>query len=350
MLGAVFNKNKQTNEKYRFSDASPFLMEQRLLVTLHVNISFPLFDRCPSKVNMLNLSIKFWLSGRDPDRLLTREQLAVGRAFQKLLEEELVTCGALWRTVWSDEGRQLIVNLYGARLGPLMWPLLRQRTLRQLRAQGLGRLERDAVLKIARADLQALSDFLGPKRFLLGTRAATSVDCSLFGVLAQFFFAMPSSCFREWLDRDFRNLTAHCNLMKAELWPDWELCLRRKPQKDNHKVGSCSEAPNIRWLVLVGAALYRCYNKTYTFERESKAVLRIRRCRLQFWGLFIYKNCTEMKIKKEIVKDWKSKLKTTFVRSLCIQHRRNDIQYVGVTWRTAYLRDNENRSGHRVRI
>ena len=53
--------------------------------------------------------------------------------------------------------------------------------------QGIGRHENSEVWEMSFKDLAALSNWLGTKQYFLGSKP-TTVDCMLFGHLAQFLF------------------------------------------------------------------------------------------------------------------------------------------------------------------
>ena len=52
----------------------------------------------------------------------------------------------------------------------------------------MGRHENEVIWDFARQDLKAISVLLGANDYMLGGPAPTTVDCMLFGHLAQFLY------------------------------------------------------------------------------------------------------------------------------------------------------------------
>jgi len=70
-------------------------------------------------------------------------------------------------------------------------------------------------------DLAALSNWLGTKQYFLGSKP-TTVDCMLFGHLAQFLFIDIGFPQKTFMETKCSNLVDLVTRMKKELWPDWE--------------------------------------------------------------------------------------------------------------------------------
>ena len=90
--------------------------------------------------------------------------------------------------------------------------------------QGMGRHSIEEVNTMGMDDLQALSDFLGDKKYLMGDKP-TEVDCSMFGLLVISFYAPITSDSTEQVLKDFPRLRLYVERMKAEFFPDWSRLL-----------------------------------------------------------------------------------------------------------------------------
>ncbi len=118
---------------------------------------------------------------------LSAEEKAVAHAFGKMIEENLywVLVHARWKL---DHNR---ANLTRAFFGDLPFPLnkiiafiARKNFIKALDRQGMGRHSDAEIVEIGKRDLQALSDFLGDKRYFLGDKPS-SLDAVAYGMLVQ---------------------------------------------------------------------------------------------------------------------------------------------------------------------
>lgn len=120
------------------------------------------------------------------DGWLTTTERAQARALRRMVEEGL--CFVLLYLRWVDDHayQTATEELFATLPTPLRqlvpW-LVRRRILRDLWGQGIGRLDRRAVIDIGRADLDALAALLGDRPFFLGDRAC-SADASIAALLA----------------------------------------------------------------------------------------------------------------------------------------------------------------------
>ena len=65
--------------------------------------------------------------------------------------------------------------------------------------QGIGRHDKETVVKIMKEDLKTVSTILGHKKFLLGEQPCVC-DCSVFGFLAQVIYCTPGSPYEKYLE------------------------------------------------------------------------------------------------------------------------------------------------------
>ncbi|KAK6187002.1 hypothetical protein SNE40_006256 [Patella caerulea] len=154
----------------------------------------------------------------DVDRVLTDKERAISRAFQKMIEENLLWCVALSRWVygytdsrWTGFG-WFIPKVIGRTVAKNAW------------AAGIGRHTQSEVEHIFDDDMKALSDFLGSKDFMMGSEP-TEIDCTAFGMLAQIVWHSPKQPCETWIKEKYPNLKEYCLRMKDLFWEDWDECI-----------------------------------------------------------------------------------------------------------------------------
>ena len=148
----------------------------------------------------------------DPlDNDLTEEQLAVQHAFTKMLDENLYWC-LVWSRWISDEGWPTIKQAFFSKLP---WPvrviapgIMRRGIRESLKRQGLGRHTEMEIKQIARNDFQALSSYLGQKRFFFGDEPA-SLDAVAYAFLGSFILSPIDSSMTD-IAKEYSNLVAFC--------------------------------------------------------------------------------------------------------------------------------------------
>jgi len=87
--------------------------------------------------------------------------------------------------------------------------------------QGIGRHENSDIWEMSFKDLAALSSWLGTKDYFLGSKP-TTVDCMLFGHLAQFLFIDIGFPQKTFLETRCTNLVELVGRIKNQFWKDWE--------------------------------------------------------------------------------------------------------------------------------
>uniref|UniRef100_A0A0P4W3M1 GST C-terminal domain-containing protein n=1 Tax=Scylla olivacea TaxID=85551 RepID=A0A0P4W3M1_SCYOL len=156
---------------------------------------------------------------------LSAVEQAVARAFTVLVEDHLCWCLREWR-IKMDGGRNLFEGArnppsWYMRAGLRVYAWLRTNTLWH---QGVGRLPHLEVRKFAWRDLQALSDYLDEKSYLLGEEM-NEVDCTVFAQMANILYNYKRSPYHAMLTDEFPNLVSYVKRIKERLWPDWDACL-----------------------------------------------------------------------------------------------------------------------------
>lgn len=127
--------------------------------------------------------------GDSLDTHLSDRQKAEGLCIQRLVEEHLYWVMVYFRWVPEEAWKQLKPAFFGHMPMPLKLfvpDLLRKNIINQLKGHGLGRHSEEEIVKIARDDLQALSNILENKSYFLGEKP-TSYDASVFGLLTNLY-------------------------------------------------------------------------------------------------------------------------------------------------------------------
>ncbi|XP_021341376.1 failed axon connections homolog isoform X3 [Mizuhopecten yessoensis] len=152
---------------------------------------------------------------------LTEEQIGIGRAFQRMTEENTYWCFVADRWV-LDETNEGWDTFNVSRLIRYLAKRIRRK---KLYAQGTGRHTPEEIRHIMSEDLKALSYYLGSKKFLFGDKAC-KFDCAIFGILAEIRWASFGG-FGTSVIKEYPNLCDYCERMKETFWPDWEEMIQR---------------------------------------------------------------------------------------------------------------------------
>lgn len=153
----------------------------------------------------------------DPlDGHLRDEERAQALAWRVLMEEHLYWCLVYER--WAIDAnwelaRAAYFGFLPAAVRRPLAALIRRKTLKQLQAQGTGRHARDEIYAIAKADVSALSTFLGTKPFFLGERP-TSLDATAYAFIGNILWAPIESPLKAHA-LSLPNLAPYCERMKA---------------------------------------------------------------------------------------------------------------------------------------
>ena len=87
--------------------------------------------------------------------------------------------------------------------------------------QGIARHSLAEMDAFSFADLDSISTQLGDKPFFLGSEP-TSIDCTLFGHLAQFLYIPLDFPQKAHMREKCPNLVAYVDRVRERFWPDWE--------------------------------------------------------------------------------------------------------------------------------
>ncbi|CAL8144232.1 unnamed protein product [Orchesella dallaii] len=157
------------------------------------------------------------------EKKLTPEQQSMAIAYSHLLENHLYWGIALWRWVYDGARTLKDVQLLPPKTQALIPDVCK--TVEQAAwFHGIGKMTPDDVRKAVIDDLRSLSEFLGKKKYFLNTQVPTELDCTAFGMLAQFLWNMTGP-FHDATADTYKNLRDFCWRMRQTFWPDWEDCL-----------------------------------------------------------------------------------------------------------------------------
>ncbi|XP_041361352.1 failed axon connections homolog [Gigantopelta aegis] len=154
-------------------------------------------------------------------------ELAIGRAFSKMAEENLYWYLVLQRSTYDKHNT--IFREVG--LNSFIIKILRWKASKASYYHGIGRHTETETTSIMEKDVKAISDFLGRKKFFMGD-APSEVDCVMFGQLSQFVWQMPGSQGEKCITEKYKNIEEYCVRMRDLYWPDWEECTLKK-KKDS---------------------------------------------------------------------------------------------------------------------
>ncbi|VDO57252.1 unnamed protein product [Haemonchus placei] len=162
------------------------------------------------------------------DDRLTPMEKSYARAYHALVEDSLRWVMMYQRgrdNKWFATEQGFIPYFSGIKkfaFKNIMCDQLRKKIMAQATAQGMGRNTPDEVVILAKKDLDAISMFLGNKKFFFGDRPAT-LDCTMFAHLVQFLYTpLVSPEIKTHMEQHNANLVGFINRMKEMYWPDWD--------------------------------------------------------------------------------------------------------------------------------
>ncbi|XP_005090892.3 failed axon connections homolog [Aplysia californica] len=155
--------------------------------------------------------------GIDLNKNLDPVQRATARAIQSLCEDHLYWALVCLRWLWDPE-RKLVKMFVKSPI--VLWLVVRNLG-NQAWGQGMSRHSRPEVKSFVLEDLQALTDFLGDKKFMMGDEI-TEVDCCVFGFLCQLIYHQKDEFFDGLVEARFPSLVQYKDRVKTLVWPDWD--------------------------------------------------------------------------------------------------------------------------------
>lgn len=163
--------------------------------------------------------------GKDPDQKLTPAERATSLAFRRMLKESFYW--VIVNSRWNDEGNW---PEYKAAFRSMLPPGLpepvyeqiiaqsRAGMLEQLRGHGMGRHSPDEIRSFGKAEIGAISDFLGDKPFFFG-EAPTTADATVYAYVANLLECPLREPVKDYgLRRE--NLVAYTRRMRERFFPE----------------------------------------------------------------------------------------------------------------------------------
>lgn len=177
---------------------------------------------CDSNIIIQKLKKKF-----EVDDKLEASEHSIAHAFTVMLDNQTVWTYARFR--FLERIRYFLHKCYffntvakflAFHLGPIKFRL-------QFYFHGIGRHTKEEIYQFGMEDIQALSDYLDSKSFILGERM-TTVDCVAFAHLSQILWDGIDYPHKEYLEKQCPNLVAYLKRIKESVWPDWDqVCANR---------------------------------------------------------------------------------------------------------------------------
>lgn len=158
--------------------------------------------------------------GRRMDDWHSLEEAAVALATRRMIEEHLHQVFE-YELMIMDEGWQYIVpgfNIVPFPLRNFVSQHFRKKFRKQLFARGILRHTPDIITAKGRADLDALSQILGDKPWLLGDKPST-VDMSMYGMVAPMIFSPIQTPVMQHA-RSVKNIVEFCERVRATYFSD----------------------------------------------------------------------------------------------------------------------------------
>jgi len=154
--------------------------------------------------------------GTSLDSHLTAAEKGLGLGLQRMVEENLFWVVMYSRWVEEKNWKKVKPALFDFLppiLNILIPKIVRKQVLKDIYSQGMGRHNREEVYEIGIRDLQALSDVLGDKTYLLGDQASR-VDTATYGLLANILWTPVESPLKEKAE-SLDNLVAYCQKIRS---------------------------------------------------------------------------------------------------------------------------------------
>ena len=132
-----------------------------------------------------------------------------------------------WFTDFAVGMREKLFGHLFPPLKHLIFYMVQRKVGKYLWNHGIGRHTEQELFKIAERDLLAVSEILGPKKFLFGDKPCLA-DAGLFAFIAGSAWDCPESPFAELTKTKLKNLEKHAQRMKELYYPDWDKIIAKK--------------------------------------------------------------------------------------------------------------------------
>jgi glutathione S-transferase len=147
---------------------------------------------------------------------LSSEQIATARAFQSMCEEHLYWAGMYFR--WLEDSDAVKNEFFGgipALFRGIIFSMVLRSIKKGLRAHGLGRHDRETILKISDRLITAIADYMSDKPYFMGNKPH-AIDATIYGFLSNVILSKQDSPLRD-LTNKHPNLERYCNHFTANV-------------------------------------------------------------------------------------------------------------------------------------
>jgi len=161
---------------------------------------------------------------------LPKEKLAIARAVDRMVEGTLLAALICFKVV-ENTAKFINPKVSGAPVPEfvtnLVAPFIHGQIKARMRANGMYKHDRTDILDIMHRDLQALSDILGDKKFVMGDEPS-SVDFTVFGNLASCYYLPYDQPMKRVLQQEFTNVRDLLERIKGKYWSDWDKIIAKQ--------------------------------------------------------------------------------------------------------------------------
>lgn len=220
-------------------DASPFCIKAELLLKmagLDYETNLKGFNKAPyGKLPYINddgetiadSSFIAWhiasKYGHDFNANLSARDAGVGWAVAKMCDEQLY-----WVVVYDrwvpdhnfEKGPKTFFTPVPALIRPLVIAMVRRGTKKSLKGHGIGRLEAGKIHELGRRGVDAVSDILGDRKYMLGDTVSLA-DASVYAMLHPMRSEMFETPMVAYIEAK-KPLAAYLDRMTAEWFPDFQ--------------------------------------------------------------------------------------------------------------------------------
>lgn len=160
-------------------------------------------------------------AGVDLDAHLDGPARALALAVQRMVEEHYHQCFEHQLFLGERGGRARLLELAAQMPVPIRWLLptvVTRHFSKQLHARGMARHSEQVIIDQGKADLDALSELLGDKRYFMGDEPST-IDACVFGFLGvSAYVEGDNPLFRHAASLD--NLMRYCERIRLRYFPE----------------------------------------------------------------------------------------------------------------------------------
>jgi len=177
-----------------------------------------------SNMIIARLSDKF--KGLQADQQLSTQQRAISHAITVMVEHHTAQIGFYWRYGHhnAEFAEKLTQNFAEKKVSMFFFKNIQPYGLRAKGyLNGFARHSFEEIAEMSFRDLDAISRILGEdNKYVLGTSSPSTLDCTLFGHLAQFLYIPMDFPQKAYMHKECKNIVRLVDRIRDEAWPDWE--------------------------------------------------------------------------------------------------------------------------------